>query len=90
MSRQELATEHVFHVGPDSRMMWLRRISGEARRFYISLGGPGTTEYLVDLDEFNGNGWCSCKAFEFHHQAAMQDKTGISRCKHLIAIFTIL
>jgi predicted nucleic acid-binding Zn finger protein len=67
-------------------MMTVRRIAGEPRRFYVSSAQGGELEYLVDLDEFAGNGWCSCKAFEFYHMPAMGDRSGVSRCKHLIGL----
>lgn len=63
----------------------------EARRYYVQLGTGG--RYLVDLDEFRGNGFCGCRDFEVRHlpglEKGVDDNTPlvISRCKHLRIMF---
>jgi hypothetical protein len=44
--------------------------------------------YLVDLLEYEGNGWCNCRDFECRHQPLLErgDPT-IRRCKHLKELF---
>jgi len=56
----------------------------EARRFHVNVRGkPGHT-YLVDLDEYRGNGWCGCQDFEFRRSPRLiRGQTSRSRCKHI-------
>lgn len=43
-------------------------ILGEPTRFYVISRRAGVEPYLVDLDEYGGNGWCACEHFEFRLQ----------------------
>jgi hypothetical protein len=59
-------------------------------RYYVSTGGE---EYLVDINEFNGNGHCGCRNFQYCHlpDLAKEQEYGIPhkqvrRCKHIIAL----
>ena len=58
-------------------------------RYYVN-------DYLVDLSEFEGNGWCSCRDFQYRHQPKLQKaedcgiKPPTSRCKHILLLMTHL
>lgn len=57
----------------------------EADRYYVSCGGD---EYLVELEAYDGVGFCGCRQFECLHQPYLErgDPT-IRRCKHLQKAF---
>lgn len=46
-------------------------------------GSRGT--YLVDLEEFGGNGWCGCQDFEITRYSMLRDgrRSMATRCKHI-------
>lgn len=58
----------------------------EADRYFISVDGG--EEYLVELEAYEGVGWCNCRQFECVHQPLLErgDPT-IRRCKHLHKAF---
>lgn len=60
-------------------------IEGEPRRFHVESDELGREPFLVDLDEYNGNGWCGCEDFEFRRQPLLERgaEPGTERCKHI-------
>lgn len=63
----------------------IAQMDGEPFRFQV---GP----YVVDLEEFHGNGWCSCPDFGIRRMKAAESiratpKTDDNslRCKHILA-----
>lgn len=60
----------------------------DTNRYYVKINSGG--EYLVDMDEFDGNGWCGCPDFTYTHlpnlmklQEEGYAKFPSSRCKHI-------
>ena len=49
-------------------------------------------EYLVEIDSYHGNGWCSCRDFACRHQPKLEKaencgiKLPLQRCKHIIEV----
>lgn len=43
---------------------------------------------LVDMDEYDGIGWCACEDFQFRHQPLLeQGKRSVElRCRHIRAV----
>jgi hypothetical protein len=61
----------------------------EAGRYWVRIGHGGT--YLVDLGEYEGNGWCGCMSFQCHHQPELERSVRtVRRCKHLLAAVMVL
>ena len=57
----------------------------EVDRYWVRIGHGG--RYLVDLAEFDGNGWCGCESFQYRHQSQLERSTAtVRRCKHLLAV----
>lgn len=57
----------------------------EVDRYWVRIGRGG--RYLVDLAEYQGNGWCGCESFQYRHQALLEQSTAtVRRCKHLLAV----
>jgi len=55
------------------------------RRLFVR--GSDWVEYLVDLDEYDGNGWCGCQHFEFRLAPRLEEgeRNHFSlRCKHIV------
>ena len=59
----------------------------EMDRFYVT---SRNENYLIDISELCGNGWCGCKDFQYRHLPTLEqeiNRTGriqqIRRCKHL-------
>lgn len=67
--------------------MTVTPIIGEPKRFFVESEEPGRSgvNYLVDLDEYRGNGWCGCWDFEFRRQPHLERGAvpGTERCKHI-------
>lgn len=61
----------------------------EALRFHVESRGKKTAEvYLVDLQEFDGNGQCGCENFQFRLNPKLDRGDLISadtRCHHIKA-----
>src|SRR5437762_11321590 len=64
------------------------RYHGERSRWLV----PSDSEpipHFVDLDEYGGVGWCSCKDFEIRKQPTLERKENLPghdalwRCKHI-------
>lgn len=70
--------------------MTVEPVAGERGRFWVG-SASGAEPYLVDLEEFGGNGWCSCKHFEVRMQPKLADAQErraalpVMRCKHIEA-----
>lgn len=69
--------------------MTVHQIDGEPYRFFVDSDRPVADRYLCDLEEYDGNGWCSCKNFEMKHQPKLvrgdrAQKEEDLKCKHLI------
>lgn len=63
-------------------------LDGELLRFHVRSEDDPEVEYLVDLAECGGNGWCGCWDFEFRRFPAWKRERKAStdtRCKHLDA-----
>lgn len=71
--------------------MTVQPVDGERGRFWVG-SESGAEPYLVDLEEFGGNGWCACKHFETRMQPKLVEaeerraKAPVLRCKHLEAV----
>lgn len=54
----------------------------EDDRYFVD--GSNGEEYLLELNAYDGNGFCSCRQFECMHQPYLErgDRT-IRQCKHL-------
>ena len=53
-------------------------------RLYVR--GSGGIEYLVDLDEYDGNGWCGCQDFAMRRMPRLERgirNVAQCRCKHI-------
>lgn len=65
-------------------------IPHERGRFHVASDRPGTEPYLVDLEEFDGNGFCGCRGFEVRMLPKLveaQEKRQpmpLLRCKHIL------
>lgn len=73
----------------------IRSVPHEHGRFYVKSGSGD--EYLVDIEEYEGNGFCACRDFECRHQPALErelDATGRigahRRCKHIVMVMNHL
>ena len=66
--------------------MNIRPIEGEPKRFFVESSTPGE-EYLVDIEELDGNGKCGCIQFEKRLEPKVGKEPGPHRCKHLLAVF---
>lgn len=69
----------------------IQPIPGEHNRFHVP-SSSSPDPYLVDLDEFDGNGFCGCLHFENRMlpklAEAQERRTKVDqplRCKHIIA-----
>jgi hypothetical protein len=61
----------------------------EVGRYWVQVGQGG--RYLVDLAEYDGNGWCGCMQFQCRHQPELERSTSVMRrCKHLLAAVMVL
>lgn len=47
-------------------------IQGEPMRFMVASRREGVDPYLVDLEEFGGNGQCGCEHFQFRLQPILE------------------
>ena len=66
----------------------IEAIPGEPLRFRVESesGATGADTYLVDLEEFGGNGQCGCPQFEFRLGKQLKEGKRIgqdTRCKHI-------
>lgn len=52
-------------------------------RYWVRSGSKRDVKHLVDLEEFGGNGQCSCEQFRFRLQPRLAEET--ARCKHILA-----
>lgn len=60
-------------------------ISGELFRFYVKSRSTANW-HLVDIEEYNWNGWCSCIDFEMRDQPFLERgafPTNSLRCWHI-------
>lgn len=70
--------------------MTVEPVEGERGRFWVE-SESGAEPYLVDVEEFAGNGWCACTDFEKRKLPKLAEaeerraKVPIMRCKHLEA-----
>lgn len=68
--------------------MTVEQVKGSPTWFYVQ---GSTQPYLVELEELDFNGWCSCHSFYFTHYPRWRAdwergvRTGPHRCKHLAA-----
>ena len=62
-------------------------IEGEPWRFYVESESEPEFPRLVDLEEYDGVGWCSCPHFTFRCQPNLErgDRGTELRCKHILA-----
>lgn len=61
-------------------------IEGEPLRFFVASRRPGVEHYLVDLEEYNFNGWCPCEDFEFRMKPSLERGAAPAptlRCWHI-------
>lgn len=63
-------------------------------RYLVRSDVPPHNEYLVDLDQYGGVGWCACQHYKFRLEpklctpdgkAAAKKRPDDFRCRHLIA-----
>lgn len=57
-------------------------IPGEAFRVYVQSSSRREIKFLVDLDEFNFNGMCSCEDFSLRRVSDAREGKR-SECKHI-------
>lgn len=57
-------------------------IPGEAFRLYVQSSSRRGIKFLVDLDEFDFNGMCSCEDFSLRRVVEVRDGKK-SECKHI-------
>src|SRR5213075_260312 len=72
------------------------RYPGERARWLVPSASKPEYPVLVDMDEYDGVGWCACEDFQFRHQpllergghkaAALSGRKDLFRCKHLKAV----
>lgn len=66
----------------------VRPVVGERGRYWVrSRTDPGL-EYLIDIEAYDGNGWCACQKFEFKMWPALEDGAERSerlQCQHIVA-----
>ena len=70
--------------------MNIRPIEGEPKRFFVQSDSNPADEYLVDVEELDGNGQCGCVSFEKRLGPKVGKEPGPHRCKHLLAVFAKL
>lgn len=76
----------------------VKPVSGEAFRYYVTSERNPETQYLVDMEHYQGIGWCSCIDFEMRRQPKLEKlnpnivsfKDTILRCKHIKAAASFL
>jgi hypothetical protein len=62
-------------------------IVGEPLRFHVVSRSQAGLRHLVDLEEFGGNGQCSCEDFQFRHQPLLERGAFAAdhlRCWHIM------
>ena len=71
------------------------RYPGERARWLVPSASKPEYPVLVDMDEYDGVGWCACEDFQFRkqpllernkHFLATQSQANIFRCKHQKAV----
>jgi hypothetical protein len=63
-------------------------VEHERGRYWVQSRTNGGIPYLVDLEEFNGNGWCGCKGF-LHYIESLELGAAPSpdlQCRHIKAV----
>lgn len=63
-------------------------VAGEPGRYLVESSRPGL-ELLVDMGEYDGNGWCGCEDFEFRCQPKLErghNAPDQTRCRHIRAV----
>lgn len=67
-------------------MQWVSPIDGEPLRYRVLSRKDRTRSYLVDLEEFDGNGQCDCEHFTYRMKPLL-DRGALSspetRCYHI-------
>lgn len=68
--------------------MKIEPVPGHPTWCYVE--GRSQPWHLVQMEELDCNGWCSCESFYYQHFAAIEEalKRGervVSRCKHIVA-----
>lgn len=64
----------------------VRPIPGEPMRMYIPSRSDSKMCYLVDLEEYDFNGACSCQDFQFNREKLLKNgatPNGETKCWHL-------
>ncbi len=64
----------------------VQSIEGEPMRFWVRSRTVGEEPWLVDLDEYDGSGWCSCPHYTFRCLPELSRRIGKGpnkRCWHL-------
>lgn len=72
------------------------RYPGERSRWLVPSASQPAYPVLVDMDEYDGVGFCGCEDFQFRHQpllergaaqvGALSGRKDLFRCKHLKAV----
>lgn len=60
----------------------------EPGRYWVQSRSNGGVPYLVDMDEYGGNGWCGCPGF-LHYIEALEQGAAPSpklQCRHIAAV----
>ena len=66
----------------------VHQIPGERGRFLVPSRTTGQPQHLVDIDEYEGVGMCSCRDFACRHEPHLSGKEGAgynpeARCWHI-------
>jgi len=83
--------------GPVAALKRPVRFHEEKNRWLVpSQSNPTDPPYLVDMDEYDGVGQCSCEDFRYrkqpflecgaHKVTVMKDRKDVFRCKHIRAV----
>lgn len=64
------------------------RYPGERSRWLVPSASQPAYPVLVDMDEYDGIGWCACEDFQFRHQPLLErgERGTDKRCKHILAV----
>lgn len=66
------------------------RFHGERARWLVQSNSQPGVPVFVDMDEYDGNGWCACEDFQFRKQpqleASVRASDGTLQCRHIKAV----
>ncbi len=64
------------------------RYPGERSRWLVPSESQPAYPVLIDMDEYDGIGWCCCEDFQFRKQPELErgERRPELRCRHIFAV----